>query len=80
VKFTPLHESASASDYVLRESKAAGPFWHHGRGGSRLSATHACRVELAGDRLISPAYVELMDDAEVRGHSGGFRLVVDDQG
>jgi uncharacterized protein YfaS (alpha-2-macroglobulin family) len=33
-------------------------------------------AELAGDFVVPPAFVELMYQTEVRGHSGSFRLRV----
>jgi uncharacterized protein YfaS (alpha-2-macroglobulin family) len=35
-------------------------------------------AELAGDYVVPPAFVELMYQTEVRGHSGTFALKVRD--
>ena len=79
-EYTPLHDRQTGTSHVLKESKAAGTFWHHERGSSSLQTYSVYRAELAGEFLIAPAYVELMYDTEVRGHSGAFKLVVSDKG
>jgi len=77
-EYTPLHDRQASTSHVLKESKAAGTFWHHEQGNRSIQNVSVYRAELAGEFLIAPAYVELMYDTEVRGHSGAFKLVVSD--
>ncbi len=78
-EYTPLNDVQVSSVHVLKEDKASGVFWHHEVVRGRLNNSSVCRVELAGKYLVAPAYVELMYDTAVRGHSGSFRLIVTDQ-
>lgn len=75
-EYTVQDEKLSAGAHVLREAKAAGVYWHHEQGNQRLTNESMYRAELAGEFLIAPAYVELMYDTAVRGHSGSFKLIV----
>jgi hypothetical protein len=63
---------------VLKEAKASGTYWHHEAGSQSLLNSCVYRVELDGEFLIAPAYVELMYDTEIRGNSSSFRLLVGD--
>ena len=75
-EFVDVADGNSSSPHVLREAKAAGTYWHHEAGSSRIGHTSTYRVELEGEFLVAPAYVELMYDTEVRGHSDSFKLIV----
>lgn len=67
-----------STSYVLREDKEAGVFWHHEETGNRIQDTCVLRCELSGDFVFAPALAELMYKPEIRGHSGTFRLKVED--
>jgi hypothetical protein len=75
-EYVEVENGNADSPHVLREAKALGTYWHHETGSASIVHTSTYRVELEGDFLIAPAYVELMYDTEVRGHSDSFKLVV----
>jgi uncharacterized protein YfaS (alpha-2-macroglobulin family) len=75
-EYVEVENGNADSPHVLREAKALGTYWHHETASSSLGHNSTYRVELEGEFLIAPAYVELMYDTEVRGHSDSFKLVV----
>jgi len=77
-EYTTVTENSQESPHVLKEAKASGTYWHHETGSQSLQNGCVYRVELDGEFLIAPAYVELMYDTEIRGNSSSFRLIVGD--
>jgi alpha-2-macroglobulin len=64
------------SGYALREERLASVAFHHEQTGQFVTNRVVMLAELAGDFVVPPAFVELMYQTEVRGHSGTFRLRV----
>jgi uncharacterized protein YfaS (alpha-2-macroglobulin family) len=77
-EYTSVTAKSQESPHVLKEAKASGTYWHHEAGSQSLLNSCVYRVELDGEFLIAPAYVELMYDTEIRGNSSSFRLLVGD--
>lgn len=61
----------------LREDKTTGVNYHHQSTGDRIVDRCVLHVELAGTYWVPPAKVELMYSTLQRGHSEGFKLVVE---
>jgi alpha-2-macroglobulin len=66
----------SNTGYALREERLASVAFHHEQTGQTMTNRVIMLSELAGDFVAPPAFVELMYQTEVRGHSGSFRLRV----
>lgn len=66
----------ASTQYVLREERDGSVAFHHEQTGNHLSDCCVLLAEMSGEFVISPAYVELMYQTEVRGHSGSFTLKV----
>jgi uncharacterized protein YfaS (alpha-2-macroglobulin family) len=64
--------------YALREERMASVAFHHEQAGQSMTNRVVMLAELAGDYVVPPAFVELMYQTEVRGHSGTFTLKVRD--
>ncbi len=62
--------------YALREERMASVAFHHEHTGQSMVNRVVMLAELAGDYVVPPAFVELMYQTEVRGHSGTFALKV----
>jgi len=52
--------------------------FHHEQTGQAVTNRMVLLAELGGDFVVPPAFVELMYQTEVRGHSGTFGLRVTD--
>jgi uncharacterized protein YfaS (alpha-2-macroglobulin family) len=64
--------------YALREERSASVAFHHEGTAATITNRSVLLVELAGDYVVTPAWVELMYQTETRGHSGNFHLKVTD--
>jgi uncharacterized protein YfaS (alpha-2-macroglobulin family) len=64
--------------YALREERMASVAFHHEHAAQSITNRTVMLAELAGDYVVPPAFVELMYQTEVRGHSGSFALKVRD--
>jgi uncharacterized protein YfaS (alpha-2-macroglobulin family) len=53
-----------------------GTVHHHEQSGQQIDHRCVLRAELAGEYVVPPAFVELMYQPEVRGHSGTFAFTV----
>ena len=62
--------------YALREERMASVAFHHEQTGPAMTNRVVMLAELSGDFVAPPAFVELMYQTEVRGHSGTFQLKV----
>jgi alpha-2-macroglobulin len=62
--------------YALREERMASVAFHHEQTGQTIMNRTVMLAELCGDYVVPPAFVELMYQTEVRGHSGTFALKV----
>jgi uncharacterized protein YfaS (alpha-2-macroglobulin family) len=69
----------SSTNFVLREDKTAGVFYHHERGGGSITDRCVLHAELEGKYTVRPATVEMMYRTEMRGHSGTFFFNVKDE-
>lgn len=61
----------------LREDKTTGVNYHHQATGKQIVDRCILHVELSGTYWVPPAKVELMYNTLQRGHSEGFKLVVE---
>lgn len=62
--------------YALREERLASVAFHHEQTAQTIANRVVMLAELSGEFVVPPAFVELMYQTEVRGHSGTFRLTV----
>lgn len=62
--------------WALREERMASVAFHHEHAPQQITNRVIMLAELCGDYVVPPAFVELMYQTEVRGHSGSFRLKV----
>jgi hypothetical protein len=65
-----------STQYVLREDKEVGVFWHHEQTSGNIHNNCVIRCEMSGEFVVAPAHAELMYKPEIRGHSGTFRFKV----
>lgn len=82
-EFIPVDDPRFASiqhntGYALREERMASVAFHHEQAGQAMMNRVIMLAELSGDYVVPPAFVELMYQTEVRGHSGTFGLKVKD--
>ncbi len=64
------------SGWALREERMASVAFHHEHAPQHIMNRVIMLAELCGDYVVPPAFVELMYQTEVRGHSGTFSLKV----
>jgi hypothetical protein len=62
--------------WALREERMASVAFHHEHAPQQIMNRVIMLAELCGDYVVPPAFVELMYQTEVRGHSGTFSLKV----
>lgn len=65
-----------STGYALREERMASVAFHHEQTQQTIHNRVIMLAELAGDYVVPPAFVELMYQTEMRGHSGSFNLKV----
>jgi uncharacterized protein YfaS (alpha-2-macroglobulin family) len=68
-----------STPHVLREERTASVAFHHEQTPAQIHDRCVLLAELAGDYVVPPAQVEMMYRTEHRGHSGTFRLVVEEK-
>lgn len=66
----------NSTGWALREERMASVAFHHEHAPQQISNRVIMLAELNGDFVVPPAFVELMYQTEVRGHSGTFSLKV----
>src|SRR5205085_5990272 len=64
------------SGYALREERLSSVAFHHEQAPQTVTNRVFMLAELSGEYVVPPAFVELMYQTEVRGHSGTFTLKV----
>jgi uncharacterized protein YfaS (alpha-2-macroglobulin family) len=79
VPTTDKRFNQSSTRYALREDKTHAVLYHHEHTGASVTDRAVFYAELAGEFVVPPAYVELMYQTTVRGHSGTFRFKVNDE-
>jgi hypothetical protein len=74
-RFVNYHDT----HHVLREERNGSVAFHHDHVGTQIIDHSVLLAELSGEFVVPPAWVELMYQTEVRGHSGTFSLKVEEK-